>query len=284
MIRALLKRMPAGWQDRLRRLSRLRWFEKARIVRSYGVSLRERPLGVLGYVLLDPEVGDFSYELDNEDELVDFLARALALAPAAIAGYLAEIRQAPELTRELSASVRGRMDMKRRIGLAQRVAWYAVARATKPALVVETGIKHGLGALVLLAALDRNAAEGSAGRLISFDPDPFSGWVVPQRLRGNWQPVFATSFDALDGALAGQAVDLFICDTPPDHEIEAFEMRTALSHAAPGIVLIAGNGDRTTALPELAAERGGEYHYFKERPRHPVYPGAGLGVALHMRP
>jgi predicted O-methyltransferase YrrM len=284
VIRSLLKRTPAAWQDRLRRLSRLRWFEKARIVRSYGASMREHPLGVMGYVLFDPEVGDFSYELDNEDELVDFLARTLDVEGAAIAGYLAEIDSSPELTSELSARVRRRPDMKRRIGLAQRVAWYAVVRATKPRLVVETGIKHGLGALVLLVALARNAQEGSPGRLISFDPDPFSGWVVPDHLRGAWQPVFATSFDALEDTLAGEQVDLFICDTPPDHDIESFEMTTALSHAAPGIILIAGNGDRTTVLRELAAERGGEYRFFVERPRHPVYPGAGLGVLCGARP
>jgi Methyltransferase domain len=170
--------------------------------------------------------------------------------------------------------------MKRRVGLGHRVAWYAVARAVKPRLVVETGIKHGLGALVLLVALERNAHEGNAGHLISFDIDPFSGWVVPDRLRHNWEPIFASTFDALESTLAGREVDLFICDTPPDYEIESFEMRAALRHAAPGIVLIAGNGDRTAVLPELAAERDGEYHYFAERPRRHIYPGAGIGLAL----
>ncbi len=284
MIRSLLKRMPSGWQDRLRRLSRLRWFEKARIVRGYGASLRADPLGVAGYVLWDPEVGDFSYELDNEDELVGFLAQMLRVDDETIAGYLAEAHAARELTSDLSARVRRRTDQKRRVGLTHRVAWYAIARATKPALVVETGIKHGLGALVMLVALARNAQEGRAGRLISFDPDPFSGWAVPEHLRGSWQPVFKTSFDALDYVLEGQEVDLFICDTPPDHDTEAFEMRAALRHAAPGIVLIAGNGDRTTVLPELVAEHGGEYYFFDERPRHPVYPGAGLGVGVGLRP
>lgn len=83
--------------------------------------------------------------------------------------------------------------------------------------------------------------------------------------------------------LAGEEVNLFICDTPPDYEIESFEMRTALRHTAPGIVLIAGNGDRTTVLPELAAELQGEYRYFAERPRRHIYPGAGIGLALNLR-
>lgn len=280
MIKSRLKRLSPAWQDRLRRLSRLRWLEKARIVRSYGVSFRAAPLLVARYVLWDPDVGDFSYELDNEGELVEFLAGSLGLAPEAIASYLEEIRAEPALTRELSARVRWRVDMKRRVGLGHRVAWYAVARAVKPRLVVETGIKHGLGALVLLVALERNAREGSEGRLISFDVDPFSGWVVPDRMRRNWEPIVASTFAALETALAGREVDLFICDTPPDYDIESFEMQTALRHAAPGIVLIAANGDRTTALPELAAEREGEYHYFADRPRRHIFPGAGIGLGL----
>jgi hypothetical protein len=284
MIKALLKRLSPSLQNRLRRLSRLRWLEKARLTRYYGISFRARPLQVAKYVLWAPDVGDFSYELDNEAELVSFLASALALEPVQVRRYLDEIHTAPEVTYDLAATVRPRPDMARRPGLGHRVAWYVVARAIKPHLVVETGIKHGLGALVLLVALERNAREGSGGRLISFDPDPESGWVVPETLRSSWRPVFETSFDAFDEQLDGEQIDLFICDTPPGKEIEDFEMRAALRHAAPGIVLIAGNGDRTKVLPDLVAERGGDYRFFTERPGHPIYPGGGLGIALGVHP
>jgi len=280
MIKSFLKRLSPSLQNRLRRFSRLRWLEKARLASYYGVSWRLRPWQVAKYVLWAPDVGDFSYELDNTDELVEFLASALALEPAQVNGYLEEIRLAPELTGDLAATVRPRPDISRHPGLGHRVAWYVIARETKPRLIVETGIKHGIGSLVLLVALARNAREGSAGRLISFDPDPASGWVVPAALRANWQPVLETSFDAFEQTLEGERIDLFICDTPPDHEIESFEMNAALRHAAPGIVLIAGNGDRTTVLPDIVSERGGDYHFFAERPRHPIYPGAGLGLAL----
>jgi hypothetical protein len=280
MIKAWLKRLSPTLQNRLRRFSRLRWLEKARLARFYGASLRARPWPIVRYVLWDPDVGDFTYELDNETELVAFLASALALEPAQVQGYVGEFRAADELTRDLTATVRRRPDMKRRVGLAQRVAWYVIARELKPRLVVETGIKHGLGSLVLLVALERNSREGSPGRLVSFDTDSGSGWVVPDTLRASWTPVFASTFDAFDEELAGEQIDLFICDTPPDREIESFEMNAALRHAAPGIVLIAGNGDRTTILPDLVRERGGDYHFFAERPRHPIYPGAGLGLAL----
>jgi hypothetical protein len=280
VIKSALRALPPSWKDRLRRLSGLRWLEKSRIVRRYELSFAENPLGLARYVLLDPELGDFSYNLDNEDELADFLAAVLHLDRTQIAGYIAEVHSDPTLTSELSARIRWRTDVKSPARVSARVLWYAVARALKPRLVVETGIKHGYGAIVLLSALERNAREGSPGRLISFDSDPFSGWVVPERLRGNWQPVFASTFDVLDATLAGEEVDLFVCDTPPEYEIESFELRCAFTHAAPRAALISAGGDRTPALPELVDELGGEYHYFKERPRHPVYPGAGVGLAL----
>ncbi|HEY1689354.1 MAG TPA: class I SAM-dependent methyltransferase [Solirubrobacteraceae bacterium] len=277
-IKSRLKSLSPSWQNRLRRLNRLRWLEKSRIVRRYGASLRRDPLGVGGYVLLDPELGDFSYELENEDELAGFLASALGSDRATVAGYLAEAHEAPSLTTELEARVRLRPDIKRPVQLSMRISWYAVARLLKPRLIVETGIYHGLGSLALLTALERNRAEGSDGRLISFDLDPGTGWMVPEQLRAAWQPVYASTFDALDATLAGEAVDLFIGDTPPEYEIESFEMHGAMRHAAERIVLLCAGGDRTPALPELAGELGAEYHYFRERPRHPVFSGAGIGL------
>jgi hypothetical protein len=282
LIKSQLRALPPHWQDRLRRLSRLRWFEKSRIVRSYGASFRARPLLVTRYVLFDPDVGDFNYDLENEHELVDFLIGTLDSSRSTIAGYLAEIKADDELSRGLARRARWRIDMKRRIRFGQRVGWYAITRALKPRLVVETGIKHGLGSLILLLALERNAREGSPGRLISFDTDPFSGWAVSERLRERWQPVFASTFDVLDSALEGQEVDLFICDTPPSYEIESFEMRTAMRHASRDITLIAANGDSTTALPELAVEMNCEYHHFIERPHRHIYPGSGFGLVAHI--
>ncbi|HEY7960756.1 MAG TPA: class I SAM-dependent methyltransferase [Solirubrobacteraceae bacterium] len=283
MIRQRLKRLSPEWQNRLRRLSRLRWLRKAMIVRDYGVSLRERPLGVIRYVLLDPEVGDFSYELDNEGELVGFLAHTLGVDEVALAGYLAEMHSDPTFSSELAQRTRRRIDMKRHIGFGPRIGWYAAVRALKPKLVAETGIKHGLGSLVVLQALQRNAQEGSPGRLISCDLDPFSGWVVPERLRGHWRAVFGSTFDVLDDTLAGEEVDLFICDTPPEDRFESFDVHTAMRHAAPSIVMITGAGNRTTALREMTAELGGRFSCFAERPRHDIYPGAGLGVAVISR-
>ena len=211
--------LPRDARRRLGRLSRLRWVRKARIARTYGASLRRDPLTVLGFVLLDPEVDTFTYDLANEHELVNVTARALGIAPQRVAERFDEARKDPVLGPGLARRVRWRFDFKRRVRFGRRYAWYAIARELKPAVVVETGIKDGLGSVLLLRALQRNAAEGSPGRLISFDLYPDKGWLGAEALRDRWSPIFASTRDALAPALDGLEVRGCSCmtatPTPP---------------------------------------------------------------------
>jgi hypothetical protein len=279
----LRARLPRHWRRRLGQLSRLRWLRKARIARSYGASLRRDPLTVLGFVLLDPEVDTFTYELENEHELVNVTARALGVAPKRIATLFDEAREDPALGRELTGRVRWRFDFKRRVLFGRRYAWYAIARELKPEVVVETGIKDGLGSVLLLRALQRNTEEGAPGRLISFDLYPDKGWLVPERLRTRWQPIFASTLEALAPALEGQQVGMLVHDSDSSYETAAFEYRTALAHAAPRLALVAGTAHHSDALPDLCAERGVPYFHFHDRPRRHVSPGSSTGVGIFYR-
>lgn len=275
--RALL---PRDLRRRLGRLSRLRWVRKARLARGYGASLRDDPRTVLGFVLLDPEVDTFTYALDNEDELVDVTARALGVAPKRVAALFDEARDDPVLGAELNRRVRWRFDFKRRVLFGRRYAWYAIARELKPAVIVETGIKDGLGSVLLLRALERNAQEGSPGRLISFDLYPDKGWLVPERMRAEWQPIFASTGEALDPALAGLEVGMLVHDSDSSYASADFEYRTALAHAAPRLALVAGTAHHSDALPDLCAEYDVPYHHFHDRPHRHVSHGSSTGVGI----
>jgi hypothetical protein len=277
-LRALL---PRDARRRLSSLSRLRWVRKARIARSYGASLRRDPLTVLGFVLLDPEVDTFTYDLANEHELVNVTARALGVAPKRVAELFDEARSDRVLGPELSRRVRWRFSFKRRVRFGRRYAWYAIARVLRPAVVVETGIKDGLGSVLLLRALQRNAGEGAPGRLISFDLYPDKGWLVPASLRARWQPVFASTRDALAPALAGQEVGMLVHDS--DAASAPLEYRTALEHAAPRLALVAGTAHHSDALQTLCEERGVEYVYFQDHPRRHVSPGSSTAVGIFER-
>ena len=135
-------------------------------------------------MLFDPETHSYSYELGNRDELVEFCASLLGSSAAEAGGYLAETDSDPELGARLRRRTLTRIDAKWRMPLGNSLLWYVIARAVKPALIVETGIFDGLGSLMLLRALERNAEDGVDGRLLSIDLDPQAGWIVPERLGG----------------------------------------------------------------------------------------------------
>jgi hypothetical protein len=266
------------WRVRAHRLSRLRWITKYRLMRSLGggISLRRQ----LAYVLFDPETESFSFELDNEREVISSLASALGRPEDEIAAYAAETHTDPELNVELARHVRWRFDVKRHMPLGYRFPWYILARALKPALVVETGIYHGLGSLVLLRALARNAQDGSPGELMSFDTDDGAGGLVRDELRGGWHRFVGSTHDLLLPALAGRRVDMLVQDTPHTEENQRFEFGAALAHAAPHLLLVDASGADKETLKAICRERGVPYHRVAMRPRDHVYSEGAIAFAL----
>ena len=181
-------RLPPPIRDRLQRLRwridslgfpRIRWWTKARTLRFYDVRLRQTPGAALRYVLFDPELANFTYELGNQEELAAFVADALDTTPAQVEGFFRETRDDPELNERLQERLKHRNDRKRTPLFGRRLGWYAIARALKPSVIVETGIHDGLGSVLLLRALARNAEGGTPGRLISIDIIRIRG--------GSWQ-------------------------------------------------------------------------------------------------
>ena len=155
-------------------------------------------------------------------------------------------------------------------------------RISKPRLVVETGIHDGLGSAVLLRALERNAAEGYPGHLMSFDTNPTAGWLVPDSLRQLWTPVTGDTKQTLELSLAGKLLDVFVHDSDHALDHERWELQTACRFAAPGAVLISDNSHVSPVLRELADTWGASYHYFHEQPMNHFYAGCGIGLATDL--
>ena len=253
--------------------NRARFVRKLRLLKHYGGSVAD-PVG-RRYVLLDPELDNFTYDLDNEQELASVVATALARPEQEIAGYFAEAH-ADAVLRQLP---RRPLSQKITPQYARRLGWYAIARSLKPEVVVETGVHSGLGSVLLLRALDRNRS----GLLLSFDVDPQAGWLVPEDLRGRWRMIVGKTTDTLEGAVAGRAVGMVVHDSDHSYDCEYFELTTALAHAAQEIAVVSDNSHVTTALPDVLNEFGVQPHFFRERPQAHFYPGATLGVGVVRR-
>jgi Methyltransferase domain len=176
--------------------------------------------------------------------------------------------------------VRWRLDTKSRLPLGNRLLWYLAARYLKPALIVETGVYEGLGSLVLLQALDRNAAEGHPGTLLSVDLDPTAGRLVPQHMRGRWELHVGLSQDVLERAVAERRVGMLLQDTPHTEENQTFEFGLALRHAADRVLLVESSGGYCPTLQRLCDALEIPRHFFREVPKDHFYPTNGSGLAL----
>ncbi len=254
-----------------RYVRRLRWIAKAAAVRRVGAPV----LPNLRYVLTDPEPANCTYELANESQLARWVAEVAGVERAAAAAVLAEPRADRQLRARLRAATRGHWWWsKREPPFGRRVAWYALVRLIRPALVVETGVHDGLGSLLLLSALERN---GGDGRLVSFDINPEAGWLVgPHRL---WELRIERAVDGLPEVLAAAPlVGLFIHDSLHSYVNERGELELGAGRLAPGGVLLTDNAHGTRALADVCASHGLQYTEFFERPRGHFHPGGGIGA------
>jgi hypothetical protein len=273
--RRVKEMLPAAWRARYRRLSRFRWVAKYKALRRFGLEIRQHPVVAARFILLDPEMDNFTYEIENEAEFVEHVANSLNVDPMQAAAYLWEARTDPVLRSEIEHQTKGRSGMKRMPPFGRRLPWYAMARILKPKLIVETGVQDGLASVLLLRALERNAEEGHPGRLMSFDVLP-GGQLVSERFRPSWEMVVGATADTLGPALHGKEVDMIVHDSA--HDAEEMEFLTALSHAAPRIALIT-NRAGTGTLQRLCSRLGISCDTFRERPRH-FHPGTAITAVL----
>lgn len=273
VVRAIV---PAPVRRRLRALRREPY--KIYIIRHYGL-LRRAPLEALRYLIFGREIDNFTYEIANEGALATFLETALGVPAGDTIKYIAELQQDSELRDSIKASLRGRRDRNPTMPYGRRLGWYAIVRARKPRLLVETGVHDGLGSCVLLRALTRNSAEGHEGTLVSFDVNPSAGWLIPSFLRSRHELKIGPAPEGFVAALAGRPVDFFIHDSNHESGHETREFEAIWPLAAPHAVLLSDNAHAGTAFRDFCERHALADHFFKEVPRGHWYPGAGIGLA-----
>lgn len=228
------------------------------------------------------ETTNFTCDLTalNRTYLAAFVHAVAGCPRDRAAAYFAELEGDEELARHVRATTEGSphrsvADPVARYG--RRLGWYALVRALRPRLVVETGVDKGLGACVLAAALRRNAAEGHPGRYVGTDLSPTAGWLFTGSLAAHGQVLHGDSIASLS-RLEGP-VDLFIADSDHAYEYESREYRTIEPRLGPGALLLSDNAHCCPALHDFAARTGRRFLFWREEPRDHWYPGAGIGAA-----
>src|ERR1700704_4891946 len=155
----------------------LRAWQNAR--QFYNFYFKRQTSSILPILLATGETHNFTYDLTDKNlcYLAETIGCATRTASSQIAAYIDQAIADDDLRKHAYAG-----DLIPRPGLrcpfGRRLGWYAVARAMKPKIVVETGVERGHGALILCSALLRNADEGHPGRYYGTDIDPTAGRLL----------------------------------------------------------------------------------------------------------
>jgi predicted O-methyltransferase YrrM len=141
---------------------------------------------------------------------------------------------------------------------------YAVVRATKPRVIVETGVASGISSTHILRAL---AANGT-GTLHSIDlpnvqrgsglpQGRTSGWIVPDSLRRRWKLYIGDTRELLPKLLGTlDHVDLFLHDSDHSYEAMLFEFEQAFPKLEYGGLLMSDDVHLHSAWDDFCAKHG----------------------------
>ena len=160
-------------------------------------------------------------------------------------------------------------------------ALYIVVRATRPRVVVETGVLYGASSAHILAALARNGE----GELYSIDlpqqpGEPPHGFLVPDELGGRWNLVVGDSRRELPALLDRLSViNLFHHDSLHTFEHMTWEFLTVLSYLTPHGVLSSHDVRIAHSVREIF--RRNAFQSFCERQGLPweTFHNSGLAIA-----
>lgn len=268
------------------------FIRKARIFRCLLILYRLRialrysidPAKELGiWLFKSRETTNFTYHLENRNKryLAAFIAQAIRRDYQDILNYIVEIESDDELKRHIQDTTResGKSyvaDVDVRYG--RRVGWYALIRAIKPKVVIETGVDKGLGACVLTAALFKNNQEGYKGYYYGTDINPEAGYLLRKKYAEYGEILYGDSVESLE-KIEGP-IDVFINDSDHSAGYEAAEYEAIRDKLGVNAVVLGDNSHVTDSLFEFALQTGRHFLFFQEKPYKHWYPGGGIGIAF----
>ena len=259
-----------------------RWLHRGHIAWRY---LAPQISLALRWVPRRTENSNFYYRLDSKNlsDLAASLALVFDTSVSTFDRYFEEIASDQQLKNHVEVWRQNRdMLADSNLGFGRRVVWYAIARYIRPRLIVETGVYHGLGSVVLASALRRNAEEGFPGRYLETELNPEFGSLFSGRFSELGEIIYGDSVETLS-TLEGP-VDLFINDS--DHSIgyEALEYETVEGLLSTEGVVIGDNSHVTSVLNDWSRSQRRRFIFLPEVSTEHFYPWAGVGISLSARP
>lgn len=221
----------------------------------------------------------YSLTLRNRKDLAFLISHVCNEPLEIVENYFTEIERDPKVNgileefRSKSPELR---DSSMKIG--RRIGWYAMVRIMKPQFVVETGVHHGVGALVINSALLKNRDEGHFGKYLGTDINPYSGQLLVNPFNQNSSIVIGDSVTTLQNLEA--KIDLFINDSDHNAVYEAQEYSTISKKLSKNAIILGDNCNASDSLRLFSEKTNRHFIFFKEEPLNHFYLGAGIGISF----
>lgn len=158
------------------------------------------------------------------------------------------------------------------------MVWYAIARSKKPKVIVETGVDQGMGAVVLCAALSRNALDGHLGKYYGTDINPSAGYYLQEPYSRYGSVLYGNSIHSI--IQLSEAVDLFINDSDHSESYEQAEYEAIKTKLSAGAIILGDNSHITSKLAEFSVRERRRFIFLSEEPAAHWYRGAGVGISF----
>jgi predicted O-methyltransferase YrrM len=217
----------------------------------------------------------------NQRYLASFVGVVSGHDPALMEKLLRELQGDEALRARLVARTRAspdrpNCDEEPRYG--RRLGWYALVRATRPRVVVETGVDRGLGTVVIAEALRRNAEEGFPGTVYATDIIPECGHLIDDALRPFCRILLGDSVQSL--RQFKEPVDIFLHDSDHRPEYEWAEFLAIEPRLREGSIVLSDNSQQSSKLLEFAQRIGRSFLFFQDVPQDHWWQGDGIGAAF----
>jgi len=237
----------------------------------------------LVWIFTSREDSNFTYQLTDRCKvsLAASLASLLQRDYAEIAGYFREIETDDDFKshiRRLWLKHPEKYRTSETPHLGRRMVWYAIARATKPKVLIETGVDQGMGAVVLCSALCRNASEGHPGKYYGTDTNPDAGYYLQPPYASYGRILYGDSLQSLGGLSC--VIDLFINDSDHSEVYEQAEYEAIRNKMSSNAILLGDNSHVTSKLAEFSIREGRRFVFLSEEPANHWYRGGGVGISL----
>jgi cephalosporin hydroxylase len=237
---------------------------------------------MLKWLFTSRETTNFTFDLDDYQRayLTDFVAHVSNKPIEEIEGYLKELEQDEKLKNQLltlTAQHPERYKADKAVRFGKRLAWYALVRALKPKVVIETGVDKGFGSVVLCSALLRNQSEGQEGRYFGTDINPSAGYLLQAPYNQVGEILYGDSVESLQKF--AQPIDIFINDSDHSATYEMAEYEAIVNKLAPNAYILGDNSDVTDKLHVFSRKYKRKFLFYKEVAKNHWYQGGGVGVS-----